>query len=690
MRHQLHIPAPAQRRRQSHETATSSTTSSIRTSQQPQQKVHRHGILGKMLIVFVTTCIVVQFQVVQFDTSLIYVHATNLRNNYGDHSSLSLSSLSLAESLLLLPRRRRKRNRRWRCSDTGGEDRNRVNLLAVLNHLPRGGATPSTSTTSTATTTGKKKQPSTSTSSPTATDDTKKKKKKRRGKQTAGDVPSGDVLTSKKTQQVVNQKLKEKDAAQALGDAIRDRAHILRYGTSHNSHDDDVSLGAASSNRAIRTMESVGYALGASDYLSTTTTTATAFDGGGGDRDDAATVAEELTAPAAVIVQYFLKSHGGAHALQCLCSLCATLAGVAACCVSSTGGGGGGGGGGDSSSVTNASHHLQLILIQRCMMFAMCKHVAGLMTAAYAAAMTIPTTGFQQAVAWIQILSQDPVSQYVFYAASVLLWLPAATTRSSPHQRQQQLQTPIPSVWWQAYHWVPLLLVGPVVIREFISMALVISDVLVLIVATTTTTTTTSNGDTSRNMNHTLHRVLMMAQAVVDAGMSIVVTPSVWRSSTAVQRQAILAKLTSKISLAMEVAVGLLMTIDVMIRIVTMLFFNTGPIQIRPFIKAWVCTQLYVQFLWTRRTKITKLAATVRGGAAMVPIYVLNVLLDPTTSMGLSSTPDTSRTSNIRVSQSLQQLESTTTGPPEEDDARHRWTWRDYVRLAFDIDDSKC
>lgn len=462
------------------------------------------------------------------------------------------------------------------------------------------------------------------------------KKRKRKKTKTASNPDS--ALSSKETQEIVSQKLKEKDAAQALGDAIRERSHDLRFGSNDNHFSPMRS--------STKTMESVSYALGASDYMMAASNVK-------GDMDESdASIAEELIDPTAVIVQYFLKSHGGAHALQCMCSFFATIAGIAGCLV------------GGNKSATDSI--LQLTFIKRCMMFAVLKHASGLFAAAAAAAMTIPTSGFQQAVLWMQTMAKDPVSQYVFYAAAVFLWLPS-TSPLQFFKRQSVAELAIHHpIWWQGFIFIPFVLVGPVVIREFISIALVVTDVFVLLIAATSST----RSDESKDRKVAFKRIFMFAQVIVDSIMSIIVTPETWRSSTALQRQAILAKLTSKVSLALEVAVGILMTSDALIKTVSLLFLSTGTDSIPQVLKSCVLARLYLQFLWTRRKKIAKLAASVRGGALVAPLYFLDVLLDPSSSMGLSKKP-----SEIGPNH----------GDDGESNAYTHGSWRDYLQIALDI-----
>jgi hypothetical protein len=503
---------------------------------------------------------------------------------------------------------------------------------------------------------------------------TKKKNKKKTStsskKQATVDGESSAATTNtlSPSKELINEKLKNEDsAAQALGDAIRRNAHLLLQ----KSTDDDSDMMLGNENNII---ESIGYAIGSSDYTTSILKRAQQqqSDASANSNENVydsmdSNLAQELTSPTAVIVQYFLKSHGGVHILQCICSLLASMAGLG------------------SILIFNSSkqRHIQFILLQRTLLFGMCKHITGLLIASYMAARTIPTIGFQEAKQHIQTLIKDPISQYVFYTACVLLWLPPssptkpfATTTVGTKTNVEQVGdiSLIPLlVWWQNYNWIPILLAGPVILREFISIALVISDVLTLIVATTTTT----NDESTKY----IARLLKVTHTIVDAGMSVLVTPKKWRSSSAVQRQAILAKLVSRISLTMEVGVGLLMFVDALVMTLQYLFINSSK-QIRFFtlMKAMICTRLYIQFLLTRRKNITKLAQSIRGGAVELPLYVLNVILHPASSMGISMESLLSTTNT----QQVQRKDMSTTN-----NDKNQWTWIDYIRIALDMDDQK-
>jgi len=533
-------------------------------------------------------------------------------------------------------------SRKSRAASSSLLDRTRISSQTT--NVLRGGANPKAT----------RSQKEGSKSSSSSTSATKKVAKKRKRKKSSGGgvktTQTAAAIQQQESAQKVSQVLKEKDAAQALGDAIRDRGEQLL-------RNDAAGPAAAqeqySRQQSLReSVQSVGWALGASDYQvrEMQQPLAAADDAGG-----------VQVAPASVVVHYFLKSHGGAHALQCVCSLLAAVAGTGAV-------------------MLPLSNKLQLALLKRCLLFAMIKHVAGLLAASYLAAQGISVAGFRQAVAWMQELATDPVAQYTFYAATILFWLPssgklpkvqkAAASATSNQQSMSEITEILEAVgvapaWWQAYRIVPLLLVGPVLLRELVSTALVVSDVLVLWAC--------SSSDSTSSSVKIIQKLLKMAQATVNAYMSLLVTPKVWRSANAAERQAILAKLVSKVSLAFELAVGVLLAVDAGLGLTALLFGTTASSAKAPslgqLVKRLVCTHLYLQFLWTRRRKIHRLATTVRGGASQVPLYVLSVVLDPRASMGL--TPP-SPGEKVAKSGSVR---------------RNDLNWKDYVRLAVGLDE---
>jgi hypothetical protein len=468
------------------------------------------------------------------------------------------------------------------------------------------------------------------------------RKSKTRKKKKASD-PSIAVGDASSNRDQINQVLKETDAAQALGDAIRARADILRR---------DDSLWTGRVGPMDPSLSSLAWSLGASDYTTERQSRARAAKGSGSEENEDEEEGETETtdeyaggvevAPGAVVASYFLKSHGGAHALQSLCSLLSAAAGLGALALS-----GGKGAAADSSKRSVVA----LTLLRRSLVFALVKHVSGLLAAAWISALAIPDVGFVRARSWMQQLALDPVSQYCFYTSLILVWLPSATGEA----------------WWQQYPFVTLLLLGPILLREVISTALVACDVLVLL--------SLSSGGSNDGGGGFSTTILKVAAGIGNAGFSVLVTPKVWRNASASQRQQILAKLVQKGSLAFEVAVGALLVVDALRGAAELLLAAQRP-HVTSVVRRAVCANLYVQFLLTRRRKIRRLASQIRGGAAHVPGYVLDVLLDPQAAMGIQN-PDKEH----GVDPSRRTRRSAILAKRDSDEGL---TWREYLWLALE------
>jgi hypothetical protein len=397
----------------------------------------------------------------------------------------------------------------------------------------------------------------------------------------------------------VNKVLHETDTADALGQAIRNHADELRNDETKMIND---------------SMKSLGWAMGAADHDLTT----------GGIQ----------IAPGTVLANYFLKSHGGAHGLQSICSILAATTGFAALLV-------------PPSKVAT-----RLALIKRCLIFAMVKHASGLLAGSFVAAQSIPMTGYRKAVEWMKDLANDPVSQYVFYTAIMLLWLPSSSAKTSAASAAAATTTSTSIVpldfWWKSYQVVPIILLAPILLREVLSTVFVVSDILLL------QATLAKQDESASSDNQLLRNVLIASSTMINAAMSLLVTPAKWRSSSVMERQEIVAKLVSRLSIAFELAAGLILAADVA--------FTTAGGGLLKMVKQAICLRLYWQFLWIRRRKINRLAEEVRGGAGEVPFYILSVLMDPRAAMGLTKDQTTSHKQEGQLS------------------------WKDYAAAALDLE----
>lgn len=341
-----------------------------------------------------------------------------------------------------------------------------------------------------------------------------------------------------------------------------------------------------------RSVASVGRAAGASDFDA---------DAGGVE-----------ASPEAVIANYFLKSHGGAHLLQTACSVMAQIFGIGSLFMvvkySAK-----------DASAAAGNAKWTLALLRQTMIFAMIKHISGLLASASLAAKAIPKIGISQSRKWMEDIVREPVAQYVFYTAMMLLWLPGKAFEDAT-------STVSTIWWWPKQRWITTLFVAPILMREVVSNILVLYDTMVLWSVT------------SKDDNAILEKLLQYSQSIVNAVMSLVVSPEKWRSADSAGRQEILATLVSKTSLFAECGVGAILAVDLVVGFMRVVFGILGgrPVWHEMLTKI-VIVRLYVHYLvWARRTNIVKLATEIRGGAAQLPFWVLDSLYDPAKALGLS------------------------------------------------------
>jgi hypothetical protein len=351
-----------------------------------------------------------------------------------------------------------------------------------------------------------------------------------------------------------------------------------------------------------------------------------------------------------IIANYFLKSHGGAHLFQSICSVMAVAASFGAFVAAS-----------------KSSAKWTLVLLRRALIFAMIKHMTGLISSAVIAAKAVPRIGLNKSRQWMEQVVRDPVSHYIFYTAVLLVWLPnkglvveTAKAASTAAVAKTANGAGVSTAWWWPKHvgWLISIVLGPILLREVISTLLVISDVMIL----------WSLGEE----NITLDRILASSQSVINALMSLLVSPTQWRTADPSERQAILASLVSKISLAFEGAVAAILFFDLLIGFVQLAFGAAGSRQ-RPSLRAMflklIIVRLYVHYmLYIRRSKYSKLAAEVRGGASQLPFWVVDTLYNPIKAMGI----------NINANDASN---------GQEDDVISEMSILEYVRIGFGFED---
>jgi hypothetical protein len=480
------------------------------------------------------------------------------------------------------------------------------------------------------------------------------------------------------TKDAIDGVLRTKDAATALGDAIRSRANELRQ---------DVTLLVADtrsySERAYDTaLVSVGLALGTAG----TDMDNTNFDndGRGGkvdsvmayyrhghrnndshrrgnkDRyhDDEEEEIQQQQRLSVLLSEYFVMTHGGTHIAQCLLSLLASILGVSCLLLPSFPLHGLGMTiGGSNTDAKAFSRHILLSttkcqLLQQTLLVAMTKHASGIIGAINLGAHQIPRAGIRDARRRIELVASDPVGQYLFYCSLLAVWIgwfggggngtgrmgeyvskvkgdvisimnAAAITTTTTTAADSTITEPTvqllnalahhPPPWFLCQsstygigHIVPFLILGPILLREVISVMWVCSDVLTLLSASTSGMT-----------GAILSRVLTTSSTAMDVFMSTLISWERWRDADSFQRQRTLSLLVSRISLLLELAVGVVLLVDAAVSFWTFAFIGgptttattsgnamiSGHYPFRSMLGKTVCAHLYINFLLSRKKK---------------------------------------------------------------------------------------
>ena len=515
----------------------------------------------------------------------------------------------------------------------------------------------------------------------TSTMTTKKKKGKSGKRKTKSTSSSGsgssdgiDVQTAATkittTKDAIDGVLRGKDAATALGDAIRNRADELRR---------DAILDTRSySERAFDTaVISVGLSLGtAGTDVDNTYVNDGKVDSvmayyrhghrnnnyngvnhsrrpGSKDRydEEEEEIQQQQQRPSVLISEYFVMTHGGTHIAQYLLSLLASVLGVSCLLLPSFPLHGLGTTIGSNKDAKAFSKHILLSttkcqLLQQTLLVAMAKHASGIVGAINLGAHQIPRAGVRDARRRIEVVASDPVGQYLFYCSLLAVWIgwfgggngsgrmgdyvaelkgnvvsimnaaaitttttaDYSTTTTAPTVQLLDALSQHPPPWFLCQspygvgHIVPFLLLGPILLREVISVVWVCSDVLTLL-----------SVSTSGMTGAILSRLLTTSNAAIDIFMSTLISRERWRDADSFQRQRTLSLQVSRISLLMELAMGVVLLVDAAVSFWTYALIGPTPTTtsgkiggqypFRSMLGKMVCAHLYINFLLSRRKK---------------------------------------------------------------------------------------
>jgi len=482
------------------------------------------------------------------------------------------------------------------------------------------------------------------------------------------------------------------DTAASLGEAIRARAHILRKDKlplQERTFDSAlVSLGLSLGTAGLDNVDQENEIIRADgedeegdEIIMSTTASAAAtkattmmayyqYGHNGNSHQQNQQFVQPSTS--AVIANYFLKTHGGTHLLQCVLSLLASVLGVAclvlpsfptaasaAALVAKS----------SSSIATTTSVTQQLTrkilnsttkyeLLQQTLLLAMAKHISALGGAVLIGAQRIPTLGLRNARRHLEFVALDPVGQYLFYCSILVVWLgwfgggggssgggngmdfvtelrrkvisiqntasataAAGTTEGSVEvdatsQLLDVLSQSVPP-WFLSQSSgggiIPLIMLTPILLREVISIIWVVSDVLSLAFSTSTE---------GGIMGNFCRGILSTTRSILDAFMSIVISSDQWRNADSFQRQRTLARLVSQVSLVLEVLVGAVLFGDAILAFWGFSFGGSATsigaivvtrLPLKIVVGKMACAHLYINFLLSRRRKIHALVGSIRS-----------------------------------------------------------------------------
>lgn len=281
---------------------------------------------------------------------------------------------------------------------------------------------------------------------------------------------------------------------------------------------------------------------------------------------------------------YFFKSHSGLYWLQTLSSLLTSILGtwsysivLRQSMVSK------------SSSNTSSSGSLPFVLMRRCFLTALSKYVAGFGAMILLSAAQIRSIGLYRTRTRIRRIltsnEEGAIAQYLFYCAILLLWT-----------RPQKDYNILP--WYMSH--VPLVtcLLGPILLREMVHVAWVVSDIMVI----------TSRGQ-KQGAGFLIHLLHSSLATIFNGWMRILVGSDIWSKADLVTRQRLLSVLAMRLSLLMELCTGCLILLDTMRKFADYCLIIPGSQRppLLDVVKGVFCSRLYIHYLQLKvQRQVTK------------------------------------------------------------------------------------
>jgi len=271
---------------------------------------------------------------------------------------------------------------------------------------------------------------------------------------------------------------------------------------------------------------------------------------------------------------YFFKSHCGLYWIQTLSSLLASVLGTWSVSIvlrqamvpqSS------------SSAISNGA--LPFVLMRRCLLTALSKYVTGFGAIILLSAAQIRSIGLHRTRTRIRKIltstEEGAIAQYLFYCAILLVW-------TRPPKDYNILP------WYMSH--VPLVtsLLGPILLREIVHVAWVISDIMVII---------------SRGQKHgagfLIHLLHSSFAAVFNGWMRLLVGSDIWSKADSLTRQRLLSVLAMRLSLLMELCTGCLILLDTLRKFADYCLIIPGSQRppLMDVVKGVFCSRLYLHYL---------------------------------------------------------------------------------------------
>lgn len=330
--------------------------------------------------------------------------------------------------------------------------------------------------------------------------------------------------------------------------------------------------------------------------------------------------------PVTLLADYIVKTNGGTHIVQTLLSLVAVSMGVACLLLppfpriqnnkSTTA---------ESLSLSMLRSSTKYKLMQQTLLLAAVRYLVAMLGAINLSASQIRQLGIRNARRHLEQVALHPVGQCLFSCSLLVAWLKssamgdyAASMRGSvvsvmnssgeggvstttTRSLLLDLLSQQPPPWFSSREYggavIALLILGPLLLRETISIIWTFSDLISISVS--------GDGPLSRLASS----LTSATRSILDIFMFILFKSEDWRNADSFHRQKSLARLVARWSQLIEWAVGALLTGDAVHSFWTLAFVpssSTGSnMTFKRVLGKAVCANMYVSFLLSRRRRST-------------------------------------------------------------------------------------